>query len=107
MPNLLVQVTSGPEAPTKAALAFLVFLGGDAVQLLRDATLDAVQGVGTGSLRQSFDGFVAAGGRIYASGMSSKARAIGDAEVAGKPVELILPTRLVQLTFEADRILAF
>ena len=63
MAKLLLHVTCGPEQPTRAALAFLVakaaldgghevslFLAGDGVQLLRDATLDAVHGVGTGSL---------------------------------------------------------
>ena len=68
MTRLLVHLSTGPEHPTRAALAFLVartaqqrghdvdlFLAGDAVGLLRDATLDVVQGVGTGSLREHFD----------------------------------------------------
>ena len=64
-PSILVHLTSGPENPTKAALAFLVartaieqghtvsmFLAGDAVQLLRDSTLDNLAGLGTGKLRE-------------------------------------------------------
>ena len=91
MAKILVHVTSGPEHPTRAALAFLVakaavdeghevslFLAGDATQLLRDAVLDSLVGLGTGSLRESYDAVVASGARIYASGMSSKARGVGE-----------------------------
>ena len=120
MGSLLVHVTHGPEAPTRAALAFLVakaaideghdvtmFLAGDSVQLLRDAVLDSLTGLGTGSLRESFDAVVAGGAKLYASGMSSKARGVGEADIDGKPVELAQPTKLVQLTFEADRVLTY
>lgn len=116
MAKLLVHVTCGPEQPTRAALAFLVakaalddghevslFLAGDGVQLLRDATLDAVQGVGTGSLRESFDAVAAGGASIYASGMSAKAR---DVSLEGK-AEPALPNRLVELTLEHDRVLSY
>ena len=63
MARLLIHVTHGPESPTRAALGFLVartaldeghevalFLAGDAVQLLRNAVLDNLAGLGTGSL---------------------------------------------------------
>jgi uncharacterized protein len=118
--KLLVHLTTGPENPTKAALAFLVakvaaeeghevsmFLAGDSVQLLRDGVLDSLVGLGTGSLRESYDAVVAAGTRIYASGMSSKARGVGEPELEGKPVELVMPTRLVELVFESDRVLTY
>jgi predicted peroxiredoxin len=120
MPNILVHVTCGPEHPTKAALAFLVakaavdeghevslFLAGDATQLLRDAVLDSLTGLGTGSLRESYDAVVASGAQIYASGMSSKARGLGEPDLEGKPVELAMPNRLVQLALEADRVLTY
>lgn len=68
MGKLLVHITSGPEAPTRAALGLLVasaavdeghevsvFLAGDAVQLLREAVLDSLSGLGTGSLREHFN----------------------------------------------------
>ena len=116
MGKLLVHITWGPEAPTRAALGLLVaragideghevavFLAGDAVQLIRDAVLDSLTGLGTGSLRESFDAIVEGGGRFYASGMSSKARGVIEDDLAGKPVEFAMPTRLVQLAFEADR----
>lgn len=116
MAKLLVHVTCGPEQPTKAALAFLVaraalddghevslFLAGDGVQLLRDATLDAVQGVGTGSLRESFDAVVAGGAAVYASGMSSKAREVA---LDGK-AEPAMPNKLVELAFSHDRVITY
>ena len=120
MAKILVHVTSGPEHPTRAALAFLVakaaveeghevslFLAGDATQLLRDGVLDSLVGLGTGSLRESYDAVVASGTRIYASGMSSKARGVGEADFEGKPVELAMPNRLVQLAVESDRVLTY
>jgi predicted peroxiredoxin len=120
MAKLLVHVTCGPENPTKAALGFLVaraaaddghdvsmFLAGDGVQLLRDSVLDSLTGLGTGSLRESYEAVVAAGTHLYASGMSSKARGVGEADLDGKPVELALPNRLVELAFEADRVLTY
>jgi predicted peroxiredoxin len=118
--KILVHVTSGPEHPTRAALAFLVakaavdeghevsmFLAGDATQLLRDAVLDSLVGLGTGSLRESYDAVVAAGTPLFASGMSSKARGLVEGDLEGKPVELTMPTKLVQLALEADRVLTY
>jgi predicted peroxiredoxin len=120
MAKILVHVTCGPEHPTKAALSFLVakaavdeghavsmFLAGDATQLLRDAVLDSLVGLGTGSLRESYDAIVASGTRIYASGMSGKARGVGEGELEGKPVELAMPNRLVELALESDCVLTY
>lgn len=120
MAAILVHVTCGPENPTKAALGFLVakaavdeghdvsiFLAGDGVQLLRDSVLDSLAGLGTGSLRESYDAVVAAGTRIYASGMSSKARGVDESDLEGKPVELALPNRLVELALEADSVITY
>jgi uncharacterized protein len=118
--HLLVHLSVGPEHPTRAALAFLVartaatnghdvdlFLAGDAVTLLRDATLDVVQGIGTGSLREHYEGLVAAGARVHVSGMSSKARGVDADALGGKQVEFSPPDRLVELTFAADRVLSY
>jgi predicted peroxiredoxin len=120
MAKILVHVTCGPEHPTKAALAFLVakaaveeghevtmFLAGDATQLLRDAVLDSLVGLGTGALRESYDAVVASGARLYASGMSSKVRGVGELDLEGKPFELAMPNRLVELALEADRVLTY
>ena len=51
--------------------------------------------------------YVAAGVRMYASGMSSKARGLAEAALEGKPVELAMPNRLVQLVVESDRVLTY
>ena len=120
MGTLLVHITCGPEAPTRAALGLLVaqaavddghqvrvFLAGDGVQLIRDAVLSALTGLGTGSLRESFDAVASRGGRFYVSGMSSKARGVLDSDLEGKPAEFAMPKRLVELTFEADRVLTY
>lgn len=116
MSKLLIHITRGPEDPTRAALGFLVakaaveeghevslFLAADAVQLLRPAVLDSLVGLGTGSLRESYDALVAGGARLYVSGMSSKARGF-DPEGAAEPA---LPNRLVELAFEADRVITY
>lgn len=120
MAKILVHVTHGPEDPTRAALAFLVaksaieeghtvslFLAGDAVQLIRDAVLDNLVGLGTGKLRDLFDAIVAGGGRFYLSGMSSKGRGVTESDLAGKPAEMAMPTVLVRLAVEHDRMFTY
>ncbi len=120
MASLLVHVTQGPENPTRAALAFLVartaleeghdvsmFLAGDAVKLVRDAVLDQLTGLGTGSLREHFDAIAAAGGSIYLSGMSSKARGLRDADLEGKPAQFAMPAVLVRLAMDSVRTLTY
>ena len=120
MAKILVHVTNGPEQPTRAALAFLVaktamdeghtvtlFLAGDAVQLIRDSVLDNLVGLGTGKLREHYDAIVAGGGRIYLSGMSSKARGVMDADIQGKPAEFAMPNVLVRLAVENDRMFTY
>lgn len=120
MPRLLVHIATGPENPTRAALGLLVartaldaghdvdlFLAGDAVGILRPATLDAGAGIGTGSLREHVDTLVAGGATFYASGQSSKARDLGPDDVGGVPVQFSPPDVLVRLTFDADRNLTY
>ena len=120
MSKILIHLTHGTEDPTRAALAFLVarsavdedhsvslFLAGDAVQLLRDAVLDNLAGLGTGKLREHYDAIVAGGGKFYLSGMSSKARGLTDADLNGKPAEFALPNVLVRLSLEHDRMFTY
>ena len=116
MARILVHATHGPENPTRAALAFLVakaaldeghavtlFLAGDAAQLVRDAVLDNLAGLGTGRLREHFDALVAGGARFYVSGLSAKSRGVTEADLAGKPAEFALPQVLVRLSLEHER----
>ncbi len=119
MAKLLIQVTHGPEHQTRAALGFLVaraaldaghdvgvFLAGDAVQLLREPVLDNLVGLGTGSLRESYDALRAGGARFYVSGMSSKARGV-DPDVRDGQVEMAQPAKLVELAVWADSTLTY
>lgn len=120
MTRILVNVTHGPEHPTRAALGFLVakaaldeghevtlFLAGDAVQLLRDSVLDSLAGLGTGSLRESYDALAAGGARFYLSGMSSQARGVAEGDLESKPAEMAMPKRLVELALEAERVFTY
>ena len=120
MSKILVHLTHGPEHPTRAALAFLVaktaleeghsvslFLAGDAVQVLRDAVLDNLAGLGTGKLREHYDAIVAGGGRFYLSGMSGKARGLTEEDIQDKPAEFAMPNILVRLSLESDRMFTY
>ena len=120
MSKILVHITHGPEHPTRAALGFLVvksaieeghevtlFLAGDAVQLARDAVLDNLVGLGTGTLRESYDAIVAGGGHFYLSGMSSRGRGISDGDMVNKPMEMATPNVLVRLALESDRMFTY
>ncbi|HZY79721.1 MAG TPA: DsrE family protein [Cyclobacteriaceae bacterium] len=118
--KILIHVTSGPENPTKAALAFLVaktaideghtvslFLAGDAVQLIRTDVLDNLAGLGTGKLREHFDALRSAGGKIYLSGMSSKGRGVTEADLKDKSAVFALPKVLLDLSIESDRMFTY
>lgn len=120
MGHLLVHVTTGPENPTRAALALLVartavdaghrvdlFLAGDAVGLLRPSTAEAATGIGTGNVAEHLAALAAAGVTVHASGMSSKARGLTAGDVGDLDVQFVPPGRLVELTFEAERVLTY
>jgi len=117
--TLLVQVVTGPENPTRAALGLLIartaaeeghgvtlFLAGDAVSYVRPETAEAAQGVGTGSVAEHLAALREAGVPIHLSGLSSKARGI-DASVAGEGVQLSQPKTLVELATSADTVLVY
>ena len=118
MARLLVHLATGPEHPTRAALAFLVartaaaeghevrmFLAGDAVQLVRPETAESVQGVGTGSLGEHWDALAGTGVPVFLSGMSSKAR--GVEATARDGIELAPPEKLVELAVWAETTLTY
>ncbi len=116
--RLFVNLATGPENPTRAALAFLVartaadeghevrlFLAGDAVQLVRPETAEATLGIGTGSVGEHWQALADAGVPVAVSGMSSKARGVDGDSRSG--VELAPPTRLVELAAWADKTLVY
>jgi predicted peroxiredoxin len=114
--KLLIHSATGPENPTRAALALLVartahddghevevFLAGDAVHLVRDATAAAVSGVGTGAVAEHLEALREADVAVHLSGMSSKARGIEGAE----HMPLCPPSKLIELAEWADTTLTY
>ena len=119
MAKFLVHLATGPENPTRAALALLVartavdeghdvqlFLAGDAVSLVRPTTAEAASGIGTGNVAEHLAALRAAGVTLHLSGMSSKARGV-DADLAGDGAALCPPARLVELAAWADTTLTY
>lgn len=120
MSKFFIHIATGPENPTRAALGFLVaktaaddghqvamFLAGDAVQLVRDAAIHNLEGLGTGSLRAHYEALKAAGATFHLSAKSCAARGVDPADLKGQPVELAMPTTLVRLAAEADTVLTY
>ena len=118
--KILIHLTHGPERPTVAALAFLVgktaiekghtvnmFLAGDAVQLMRVATLETLQGLGTGKLQEHYEAIVAGGGKFYLSGMSAKARGLAQSDLNQKTSEFAMPDVLLELAIDSDRMFVY
>lgn len=118
--NFLIHIHTGPDNPTKAALGFLVaataqseghtvsvFLAGDGAALITDDALSSVEGVGTGKLQDHFTALTGGAARIFISGMSARARDIGEDVLVGKPAEFAMPAKLVELAAAADVVLVY
>jgi predicted peroxiredoxin len=118
--NFLIHIHTGLDNPTKAALGFLVaataqkeghtvsvFLAGDGAALITDDAISSVEGVGTGKLEDHYTALTGGAARIYISGMSAKARNIGEDALAGKPAEFAMPAKLVELAAAADVVLVY
>jgi predicted peroxiredoxin len=114
--KLLVHIVTGPENPSKVALALLVanaavdeghdvrvFLAGDGVQLARPATAAATTGVGLGNVAEHFEKLRAADVPFFLSRMSSEARELDPPE----GFEAVAPPRLVENVGWADKILIY
>src|SRR3954469_448940 len=114
MSKLLIHLATGPENPTRGALALLVartavdeghnvqvFLAGDAVQYARPATASTAQGIGTGSFGEHWEALVTAEVPIYLSGMSSNARGL-EGEGAAEGTETSTPQKRVDRAAWAD-----
>lgn len=117
--TFLVHLVTGPQDPTRVALAFLVartameaghqvevFVAGDGVSAMRPETREALVGIGTGRLAEHVEALVAGGVRFHLSGLSCKARGIDIASL-GVPAEAAMPTRLVELIAAADRVVVY
>jgi uncharacterized protein len=112
MARILVHSATGPDDPTRAALALLiaktaaeeghevqVFLAGDGVHLIAKTA----DGLGTGSVAEHLAALRAAGLTVFLSGMSSKARGIE----GGEGFELAPPQKLVELAVWAEKTLTY
>ena len=119
MAKLLIHLATGPENPTRGALALLVartaaeeghdvriFIAGDGVQYARPATASIVHGVCTGSFGEHWEAIVAAGVPIYLSGMSSNARGL-EPDAVADGAKMAPPTKLVELALWADSTLTY
>ena len=84
-----------------------MFLAGDAVKLLQDSVLNTLAGVGTGKLREHYDAIVKNKGKFYMSEKSSNARGMSEADLKGKPAEFALPTFLLHLSLESDKMFVY
>lgn len=120
MAKFLIHVTTGPDNPTKAALAFFVaravleeghelalFIAGDAVHCLTAATAETLEGLGTGKLGEHIAAINQGQFQAFYSGMSAKARGITQEQVLLRGAEPAMPTRLVQLTAACDKVLCY
>jgi predicted peroxiredoxin len=114
--RLLVHIATGPENPTRLALGLLVartalaaghevdvFVAGDGVDVVREETRAAILGVGTGSAAEHWRALLDGGARMYASGMSSKARGVA----ASGEAQLAPPEKLVELIAAADKVVSY
>jgi uncharacterized protein len=116
MARMLIHSATGPENPTRAALALLIartsveegheveiFLAGDAVHLANAEKAAATTGVGTGEASEHLAALKEAGVTVFLSGMSSKARGIE----GGEGFELAPPQKLVELAAWAETALTY
>lgn len=115
MAKVMVQVASGPEHATKAALGFLVarsaqedghdvtlFLAADGVQFVKQQVREVIAGLGGGTLAEAFDAIRNGGAKLYVSKLSLAVRGISEDEATNLGAEFGTPQLLVKLALESD-----
>ncbi len=120
MARVLVQIVSGPEHATRAALGFLiaqgaldeghdvtVFLVADGVNWVNRQTVDAISGLGGGRLSEGVDKLKDGGATFYASKLSLGARGIDAARADELGAQVGTPAILVRLSLESDAVLTY
>ena len=120
MNKLLVHIITGVENPSRSVLGFLVaksaiedgnevtiFCAGDGVTSLHEITTQEMQGVGLGTLADHLSVLIEKGAHLYASGKSAAARGISKEQLEELGFTPATPNKLVELAFEADRVLIY
>jgi len=118
MARLVYLSTYGSDDPTRAALPFYlangaieaghqaeIALTGEAVYLMRDDTVDAVQPVGWPSLRELFDKVVQSGVAIHVCRRCADVRGLGEADLRGKNARFTSPQEFANICAEADQVI--
>ena len=116
--KIMMKSAWGSDDPTKAAFPFLhghalaqaghevqIFLLGEAVGLMRASTAESVVPVGWPPLSEALDKVVAAKIQIYACGACSRARGIGESDLANWNAKFGNPTIFVSLVEWSDRVI--
>ena len=116
--KVMMKSAWGSDDPTKAAFPFLhgyalaeaghhvqIFLLGEAVSLMRRSVAEAVVPVGWPPLVETLNNIVKRQIPIYACGACSRARSVGDADLANWGAKFGNPTIFVSLVEWADRVI--
>jgi predicted peroxiredoxin len=116
--NIMMKSAWGSDDPTKAAFPFLhglalaeaghsvqIFLLGEAVGLMRKSLAEAVVPVGWPPLVQTLDKVAARKIPIFACGACSRARGVGEGDLANYGAKYGNPTIFVGLVEWADRVI--
>jgi predicted peroxiredoxin len=120
MAKVMVQIVSGPEHATRAALGFLVgqgaleeghdvtvFLAADGVQWVNRPLADAIAGLGGGKLSENLDALKNGGASFFASKLSLAVRGVSEDKAAELGAEMGTPAKLVQLSLDSDTVLVY
>jgi predicted peroxiredoxin len=116
--NIMMKSAWGSDDPTKAAFPFLhglalaeaghsvqIFLLGEAVGLMRKSVAEAVVPVGWPPLAQTLDKVRERKIPIFACGACSRARGVGEGDLANYDAKYGNPTIFVGLVEWADRVI--
>ena len=120
MAKVMVQIVSGPEHATRAALGFLVaqgalddghdvtvFLAADGVQWVNRSVVEAIAGLGGGKLSDNLDALKSGGASFLASKLSLGVRGISEEKATELGAEMGTPSKLVQIALESDTALVY
>ena len=116
--HIMMKSAWGSDDPTKAAFPFLhglalseaghevrIFLLGEAVSLMRKSVAEAVVPVGWPPLAETLNKIVARKVVVYACGACSRARGVGEGDLANFGAKFGNPQIFVSLVEWADRVI--